>query len=1095
MNRNKKLSRKSNQGNSFVIVIATLSFLAVLTTALLVAVGVCYRMKAFDINSRDNFYYLEKAMDEVYEGIGTITMKHLNEAYNSVTDVIVVYDTEKKAYVTMDNEDANKLLNTLFMEKIKGDSRLSNNIEGVDGQSNIYKTIDGLITKQLSDGSSNGITLASVGNVIYSTKGDSATIKQIVLKRTAEYSTVNSYKDSSKMAEPAEYVQSITTDLVIAAPNFVVDFSSVDSDPIYDFVMIGDMGVEIEGVNTRSVIDGNIYAANDFYNKRYNDSEKTNVSAYKGYKDAEEYKGKITDRSDIPDSYNGIKEKSMYSGLYINKSKVSIVADRIIVPGSIAAMNSAELSIVGSGKPETTVEPAKEPDSTTNHKLAQVWTDNIILGGYSKKLRTNDTSESKVKYSTKDFKGADIELSADTFVSDDLELNATGSKYVLDGNYYGYSNATTDKRWYGKAYLSEVLNEPIDSMNDVEIRDGNYYKGETVLNLPGQSHYNSSAIVVNGQCSELDLSKSDSIYIAGQAYVEMSKEGKKRANAMRESKGSGDSNNDDIYVYDSSKETVDKDEQGNDDISKIDYSKEKDESDADYKNSVYNDEGWKYDDEGNLIPNSANPSYSFKDKSDDNYSDYHESSIRFEGNGKVQYDNEYSDGDPDKNKRIEDYRTGESISVKSNQLAYIPPYNVEVDPETNRCYVKWPQILKDDPYFKTLFDDLEKVPVVKTVVSGKTYYFYDFTGTKVDLSEYMNNYAALFYVDKHDSSIEEGTRTKGDMADMYDITDWEQFKVGSILIDDAKLNGGKYEYSKKIYSNGAISVKTDADETLRVIGNHKEVNDKGEEELVKVNQKLLPFINVNDTLKLKLDETPQFPSNDKSKNATELQALKVSSALQKHYKELRLLLTDKPTVSDAKNLVDSSDETSITPINTYFDYSNLNQSFDKSFQKVDNEGKLQDANVATDVKIDYEAKGSIILQSNYQIFESEKDVVVKDYDNDGKVMGVVICKGDVTFDSNVREFHGLIVSGGKIKVVDQNINFVANREIVKAVLEECSTSSESKLQNFALLFRSYSDKIAASGSSSPEVISSMKSVSSVEYEDVLGFNNWRKNVD
>ena len=110
-------------------------------------------------------------------------------------------------------------------------------------------------------------------------------------------------------------------------------------------------------------------------------------------------------------------------------------------------------------------------------------------------------------------------------------------------------------------------------------------------------------------------------------------------------------------------------------------------------------------------------------------------------------------------------------------------------------------------------------------------------------------------------------------------------------------------------------------------------------------------------------------------------------------------------------------------------------------------------------------------------------------------MGVVICKGDVTFDDNVKEFHGLIVSGGKIKVVDQNIDFIANREVVKAVLQECSTSSEAKLQNFALLFKSYADKIASAGAAGTEIISSMKSVSSVEYEDVLGFNNWRKNVD
>ena len=1054
MNKQMKRANKSNQGNSFVIVIATLSFLAVLTTALLVAVGVCYRMKAFDINSRDNFYYLEKAMDEIYKGVGEKTMEHLNEAYNSVTDVIVVYDTEKMAYVTMDNDDANKLLNDLFMEKIKGDADFNS--------SNISTTIDGFITKTLSDGSSNGISLASVGNVVYSTDNTSMTIQKIVLKRKAKYSTVNTYKSDNvnELSAPAEYVQSITTDLVISAPKFDVDFSSVDNDDLYDYVMIGDMGVEIEGVNTRSIINGNLYAANDFYNKEYNNDKDTNVSAYKSQND-------LTDiRDDLPDSYDGVKQKSMYSGLYVSKSKVSIIADKIIVPGSIAAMDSAELSIVGSGKKDAYVTDSdvnnKRPDSVTNHKLAQVWADNIVLGGYSKKVGTSTANSG--------FKGADIELSADTFISDDLELNAIGSKYVLDGNYYGYSNATTDKRAYTKAYLKQVLNDP----DDVVFTDGKYLKNGQKVSLPGQAHYNSSAIVVNGQHSELDLSKTDAIYIAGQAYVEMSKDTKKRANALRKTNENTDTNGNEVSYTD-----------------ELDTSeKDSSETDDEYSASVSSDE--------------SNP-YSFKDKSGDDYSDYHEDSIKFLANGKVKYDVKYEDVQKDEdgniissdrvNKRVEDYRTGESISVKSNQLAYIPPYNVEeID---GRCYVSWPQILKDDPYFKTVFDDLDKIPVVKTVVSGKTYYFYDFTRSNIDATEYITNYAKLFYSDQYDTTTNDN-RTTGDLADLYDITDWKQFKIGSILIDDAKVKTDAagnvvkndkgntvYDYSKELYTQGAISVKTDADDTLRVVGN---------------SSKMAPLFRADKDLKLK--SSPEYikasdSDDDKASadDATPLLAMKVSDNLKERYKKMRVLLTDKNSLANAENLVTSSKETSITPINTYFDYSKLTQSFDTSFQKVNNQGELKNAEVGTDPDIDYEAKGSIILQSNYQIFESEKDVVVKDFDSDGIVMGVVICKGDVTFDNNVKEFHGLIVAGGKIKVVDQNIDFVANREVVKAVLEECSNSTEAKLQNFALLFKSYSDKIAAAAASETEILSSMKSVSSVEYEDVLGYNNWRKNVD
>ena len=81
----KKILRKRkvhNQGNTFIMVVATLSFLAVLVAAMLVAVALCYRLKAYDINARDNFYYLEQAMDEIYAGVGTEAMQHLNTAYD-----------------------------------------------------------------------------------------------------------------------------------------------------------------------------------------------------------------------------------------------------------------------------------------------------------------------------------------------------------------------------------------------------------------------------------------------------------------------------------------------------------------------------------------------------------------------------------------------------------------------------------------------------------------------------------------------------------------------------------------------------------------------------------------------------------------------------------------------------------------------------------------------------------------------------------------------------------------------------------------------------------------------------------------------------
>ena len=194
--------------------------------------------------------------------------------------------------------------------------------------------------------------------------------------------------------------------------------------------------------------------------------------------------------------------------------------------------------------------------------------------------------------------------------------------------------------------------------------------------------------------------------------------------------------------------------------------------------------------------------------------------------------------------------------------------------------------------------------------------------------------------------------------------------------------------------------------------------------------------------------------------ADSLKAKNTSDKIRDRYKAMRVLLTDKPTETVAADAVSSAKETSITPINTYFDYTKM---------------------------VDYTG---VLPRSGYNIISSNGNVKITGA-KDGKYMGVVICKGDVTFGDDVKEFHGLIVAGGKVKV-EKSINFIANREIVKAVLDECGKSNEGNLKSFLSLFKYYYREGDPEADSS---IVSMKNVSSVQYEDILGFNNWRKNVD
>lgn len=938
----KKRKRKSNQGNSFIVVVATVSFLAVLVTALLVAAALCFKLKAYDINSRDNFYYLEQAMDEIYEGVGAISMKHLNAAFDETAEVIVYYDTDKKTYVTMDNSDANKLMKSTYVNKLKDDDSLNS--------SNIANTLNDMISKKYDPASDPEGVQLSVGNVTADDNG--LYIHNLILKRTAEYSTVNTNKGSD-MAAPTTYVQSITTDLAVSVPAFDVNFNSVGDDisELYDFALISDMGVEISGTGTTSNITGNVYAAADFYNKEYN---KSAVTGRVQEESEETRKYPLNNRVNSYDDdrmqlCDGVRERSMYSGFYVSGAKVTVMADKFIVPGSIAAMNCANFNLVGS-KDESGVTAAK------------VWADSIILGGYSRKKSAGSD----------DYRGSTLAMNADTYVYDDLEVNAAGSSLSLSGNYYGYNYASTDNRKYSEEFIAASTNRKY--VSGVKINDGNYIDDGSGGHLTGQAHYNSSSIVVNGDDAALDLSNVGSMYIAGQAYVEMSKSSTKTTYEVSEEDGElvwGEP------VTDTTPDT------GQERITRETYGYEGESSD----NYTLNSDGTK--------------------------------------------------------SRIQDYRTGEGLSFKSNQLAYIPPYNVFE--EDGNLYVKWPSSLVASDWFKDVWDDLNHVPVIKTVISGSEYYFYDFSQAEDDvtMNKYMEEYAKLFTLEPGES------HSKGELANFYDITDYEAFKINNFTLDKSD-----------IYSNSAISVKRDGKVTIKA-------DSKSVKPLLDAKQSL------NGTIQTEIGADASDSSSDSDKT---IYAKKVTTGLQKEYKEMKMFLTDS---SVNKTIAHGTDEGEITPINYYFNFEGL-------------KGITQSGGTNGNLR----AKNR--MNSGYVVFLGEDDVKITADDSSGRVKGIVMCKGDVTFDSNVKEFEGLIVAGGKV-IVNKSINFVANPEIIKSVLRECDESvlpgKGTDLSGICKLFRQYIPTNSPTPSDPGSNIESMKSVTAVQYEDILAFKNWKKNVD
>lgn len=465
----RKLRHNDDHGSSFVLVIVATTFMCILASAILMGAMMTYKLKFYKLNSLNNFYEVETALDEMYAGVGAATNEHLYSAYTTTAELVVVYDTKAQAYTTLDNKSANELFKKLFMTGFVADTNykslknvtdtlqsfISNEYDAVDNPDGvrldtsnmklIYTDVNNKTTTQYYK--NNGEIKTEKQSGYENDKVQSVTFKNVCVKRSVNLqgSTAGTYE------------QSITTDIVLTEPEYNVSFdtSSVSNNTLYEYAILADMGVEVGEDNdnrtTDAQVKGNIYAASDYYNKDYNDVVETKVT--------NKYESK-------PSTMWGTKDSSAYSGIFVNGKNTSLTlnSDVVVCSGSLAAYNGAEINL--SGRTQT---------------LSELWADNIVIGG-------------------KD--GGSLKASADAYIFDDTELNAEkASLKFTQGSYFGYSYNAQDTRSLN--YLRQ--------------------KGYLATGYKLRSHFSDSAIIVNGKNSTLDLQELNSLYIAGKSYIEFSK--------------------------------------------------------------------------------------------------------------------------------------------------------------------------------------------------------------------------------------------------------------------------------------------------------------------------------------------------------------------------------------------------------------------------------------------------------------------------------------------------------------------------------------------------------------------------------------------
>ena len=107
---------KDNKGSVMITVLVAFLFVAVLASIILATVTVNFKMRSIDRRTKDEFYYAEKALNDLYNGIGQECSEIMGETYN---DVLSKYKKSDDVYFFSNLKDKNGNSGELFHSKSK----------------------------------------------------------------------------------------------------------------------------------------------------------------------------------------------------------------------------------------------------------------------------------------------------------------------------------------------------------------------------------------------------------------------------------------------------------------------------------------------------------------------------------------------------------------------------------------------------------------------------------------------------------------------------------------------------------------------------------------------------------------------------------------------------------------------------------------------------------------------------------------------------------------------------------------------------------------------------------------------------------------
>ncbi len=270
-----------DRGSTLITVIVAIAFVTILTSIILGTTVVNVRMKGIDKRTKDDFYYAEKSLNDIYTGLGQELAVLAGDQYDLVFKKL---GTDDGTFDFDLAEDAEKNFRETFVEETYD---LLDGLDEAALQAYILPTSKGHVD--------------SIGSVEYQKKDGSTPANKTNAYRVALRKVQVSVTDTTGFRSV------ITTDIIITIPT--VDFLGTNAD-VSDYGLIANKGLYIYGGSSATTINGNVYAG-------VHDSAISGVDA---------------DFTELSDSFS---KDPIYGGINIKGGKVEFNGNYIISKGDI----------------------------------------------------------------------------------------------------------------------------------------------------------------------------------------------------------------------------------------------------------------------------------------------------------------------------------------------------------------------------------------------------------------------------------------------------------------------------------------------------------------------------------------------------------------------------------------------------------------------------------------------------------------------------------------------------------------------------------------------------------------------------------------